>query len=91
MICGYLDPGCGSEDTVVWVFQTLLFEPLRLRADEQVEMCCQVASQQGFVGWDVEQEGKCFHIEARLQHLQGEQTRGNVKTGNARAIQPSSM
>lgn len=91
MICGYLDPGCGSEDIVVRVFQTLLFEPLRLGADEQVEMCRQVASQQGFVGWDVEQEGKCFHIEAWLQHLQGEQTRGNINTGNARAIKLSSM
>lgn len=85
-MCGYLDPGCGSEDVVVWVFQTLLFEPLRLGADEQVEMRCQVAPQQGFVGWDVEQEGKCFHIEAWLQHLQSEQTRGNIKTRNAREI-----
>lgn len=70
----YLDLGGGGEDVVVWVFQTVLFEPLRLGADEQVEVCCQVASQQGFVGRDVEQEGECFHVKAGLQHLQGVQT-----------------
>ena len=32
----------------------------------------QVAPQQGFVGGDVEQKGECFHVEARLQHLQSE-------------------
>lgn len=68
----YLDLGGGGEDGVVWVFQTVLFEPLRLGADEQVEVCCQVASQQGFVGRNVEQEGERFHVEARLQHLQRE-------------------
>ncbi len=62
----YLDLGGGGEDTVVWVFQTVLLEPLRLGADEQVEMCGQVASQQGFVGRNVEQKGECFHVEARL-------------------------
>lgn len=71
---GYLDLGSGCEDAVVWVFQTLLFEPLRLGADEQVEMCCQVASQQGFIGRNVEQEGERFHVEARLQNLQSTKT-----------------
>ena len=70
----YLDLGGGGEDGVVWVFQTVLLEPLRLGADEQVEVCCQVASQQGFVGRNVEQKGECFHVEAGLQHLRSEQT-----------------
>lgn len=70
----YLDLGGGSEDGVVWVFQTVLFKPLRLRADQQVKMCGQVASQQGFAGGDVEQEGESFHVEARLQHLECTQT-----------------
>lgn len=66
----YLDLGGGGEDAVVRVFQTLLFEPLRLGANEQVEVCRQVASQQGFVGRNVEQKGERFHVEAGLQHLQ---------------------
>lgn len=66
---GYLDLGGGREDAVVGVLQTLLLEPLRLGADEQVEMSRQVASQQGLAGWDVEQKGESFYIEARLQHL----------------------
>lgn len=70
----YLDLGGGGEDGVVWVFQTVLFEPLRLGADEQVEVCGQVASQQGFVGWNVEQKGERFHVEAGLQHLRSVKT-----------------
>lgn len=66
----HLDLGSGGEDSVVWVFQTVLFEPLRLGADQQVEMCGQVASQQGFAGRDVEQEGESFDVEPRLQHLE---------------------
>lgn len=66
---GYLDFGGGAQHDVVRVFQALLFEPLRLGADQQVEMRRQVASQQRFVGRDVEQEGERFHVEARLQHL----------------------
>lgn len=66
----YLDLGGGGEDAVVRIFQTLLFEPLCLRANEQVEVCRQVASQQGFVGRNVEQKGERFHVEAGLQHLQ---------------------
>lgn len=65
-----LDPGGGAEHGVVWVFQTVLFEPLRLGADQQVEVCGQVASQQGFAGRDVEQKGERFHVEPRLQHLE---------------------
>lgn len=66
----YLDLGDGGEDDVVGVLQTVLFEPLRLGADEQLEMCRQVAPQQRLVGRDVEQEGERFHVEVRLQHLQ---------------------
>lgn len=71
--CSYLDLGRCCEDNVVWVFQTVLFEPLRFGANEQVEMGGQVASQQGFVGRNVEQKGESFHIESRLQHLQNRQ------------------
>lgn len=62
----YLDLGGGGEDGVVWVFQTVLFEPLGLGADEQVEVRCQVASQQGFAGRNVEQEGERLHVESGL-------------------------
>lgn len=65
----YLNPGGGCEDGVVRVFQTLLFLPLCLGADEQVEVCRQVASQQGFTGRNVEQKGERFHVKTRLQHL----------------------
>lgn len=66
----HLDPSRGREDAVVGVLQVLLLEALGLSPDEQVEVRGQVASQQGFVGGDVEQEGESFHVEARLQDLQ---------------------
>lgn len=66
---GYLNPGGGCEDGVIRVLQTLLFLPLRLRADEQVKVRGQVASQQCLAGRNVEQKGERLHVETRLQHL----------------------
>lgn len=68
-VINYLNLSGCCEDAVIWVFQTFLFEALRLWADQQVEVCGQVASQQGFTGRNVEQEGERFHVESRLQHL----------------------
>lgn len=80
----YLDLGRSREDGVVWVFQTVLFEPLSLGADEQVEVCGQVASQQGFVRRDVEQKGESLHVETRLQHLQSTQIFERASWGEVR-------
>lgn len=69
----YLDFSGGSKQSVVWVFKTLLFELLGLGANEQVEMCGEVAAQQCLVGGDVQQQSHGLHIEPWLQNLKREE------------------
>lgn len=65
----YLDLGGCSKQSVVWVFQILLFKLLSLWTNQQVEMRGEMATQQSLVGWDVQQQSHGFHIEPWFQHL----------------------
>lgn len=65
----HLHFGCSCQEDIIWRFHGFTFLELGLLTNQQIEMGCQVSSQQSLIRWDVQQLCHGFYIETRFQNL----------------------